>query len=118
MADKMTNVKALAAAIETLATVEGFDAEVIEKLGKIKTSFEKKGSTLRKPTATQIENENIKVDILDAMASGENFTVTDLVEALGNKHSNQKISALMRALIADGQVEKVMDKRKALFHIV
>ena len=114
--EKITNVVALSKAMETLATIEGFDSEVIEKLGKMKASFEKKSSTLRKPTATQLDNENIKVEILGLYVTGtEYLTVSDIVIALGNKYSNQKISALVRALVASNELKRTEDKRKAYF---
>lgn len=104
--------------MEALVAVEGFDPEVVEKLGKMKAQFEKKGSALRKPTATQVENEGIKATILEVLAAGDNLTVSEVVAALGNKFSNQKVSALMAALVKEGKVEKVVDKRKSLFHLV
>lgn len=77
----------------------------------------KNASGDRKPTANQKENEVIKASILEALADGEQKTVTNVVKALGGVYTNQKISALMRQLVADNKVEKVVDKRKSYFKI-
>jgi len=72
----------------------------------------------RKPTATQKENEVIKTNILEVLADGKQRTVTEIVKVLEGDYTNQKISALVRQLIADGKVEKVVDKRKSYFKAV
>lgn len=72
----------------------------------------------RKPTATQKANEGIKDVIVDVLAdNGGQMTVTEIVKAIDGDYTNQKISALVRQLIADGKVEKVVDKRKSYFKI-
>lgn len=114
--EKITNVVALSKAMETLATIDGFDSEVIEKLGKIKAQFEKKSSTLRKPTATQLDNENIKATILEVLVGNKGYTVSDVVAILGNKYTNQKISALLNAMVKADLLTKVEDKRKSYFY--
>lgn len=70
----------------------------------------------RKPTATQKANEGVKDEIL-AVLSDEGVTVTEIVKTLDADYTNQKISALLRQLVADGKVEKVVDKRKSLFKL-
>ena len=70
----------------------------------------------RKPTATQKANEGIKDEIL-AVMSADAVTVTEIVKSLEGDYTNQKVSALLRQLIADGKVEKVVDKRKSLFKL-
>ena len=111
--EKMTNVKALAYVIDNFS--EDIPADVAEKLTAIKTSFEKKSAN-RKPTKAQEENAEIKETIL-AVLTFEGATVTEIQgkdEALGAL-SNQRVSALLRQLIADGKVVKTTDKKKALF---
>ena len=80
----------------------------------------RKGKGSKGMTKTQKENEGIKELILATLAEiGEKATVSDLVatDAL-NGYSNQKISALLRQLVASGQVEKTMEKKKAFFSLV
>lgn len=76
----------------------------------------KKNSADKKPTAAQIANEGIKQAILDALTN-EPVTVTDLIKsspALSDL-TNQRVSALIRQLVADGLAVRIEDKRKALF---
>lgn len=81
----------------------------------------KKNSAEKKPTAAQVANEGIKEVILNTLAeNGGLMTITDMQksnETLGEL-SNQKISALVRQLIADNKVEKIEDKRKSYFKAV
>lgn len=72
----------------------------------------------RKPTATQKANEGIKDVIVDVLAdNGGQMTVTEIAKAIDGDYTNQKISALVRQLIADGRVEKIVDKRKSYFKV-
>ena len=72
----------------------------------------------KKPTKTQEENEVLKGVILNTLTN-EGVTVTDLqskneeLSAL----SNQRVSALLRQLIADGKVVKAVDKKKSYFSL-
>jgi predicted transcriptional regulator len=90
----------------TTAEVEFIDHE-IELLAR-------KNSTEKKPTAKQTENEGIKQNILEVMENGRFYTVTELQKACGIE-TNQRASALLRQLIADGKVARTEDKRKAYF---
>lgn len=75
----------------------------------------KKNSADKKPTANQLANEGIKADILDVMEDNHLYTVTEIQKSLGSDFSNQRVSALLRQLIADGAVVRTEDKRKAYF---
>ena len=78
-----------------------------------------KKSANKKPTKTQEENEGIKAEILNVLTD-EGVTVSDLQsksDVLGNL-SNQRVSALLRQLIADGKVAKNVDKKKSYFSLV
>lgn len=81
----------------------------------------KKNSTEKKPTAVQIANEGIKDVIYEVLAeNGGLMTITEMQKAnekLGEL-SNQRISALIRQLLADGKVARVEEKRKAYFKAV
>lgn len=77
----------------------------------------KKNSAEKKPTAVQTANIGIKDAIYEAMEEGKLYTITDLiksVEACADL-TNQRVSALVRQMIADGQVERIEEKRKAYF---
>lgn len=80
----------------------------------------KKNSAEKKPTAVQTANIGIKDAIYEAMEEGKLYTITDLiksVEACADL-TNQRVSALVRQMIADGQVERIEEKRKAYFRKV
>ena len=79
----------------------------------------KKNSAEKKPTAVQVANDGIKTDILNGMVEGTLYTITDLIKtipALADL-TNQRVSALVRQLIADGKVERIEEKRKAYFRL-
>ena len=80
---------------------------------------ERKNSKTGKLTPTQQENENLKQAIVDNMVEGTLYTITDLIKGIEvlNDKSNQKVSALVRLLIAEGKVVKTVDKRKSYFSL-
>ena len=79
--------------------------------------LDKKASKSGKPTATQEANENLKIVVLDNLSESEGKTVSDLIKSVDalSELSNQKVSAILRLMIADGTVRKGIDKKKALF---
>lgn len=105
----MTYVEALEQAI---ANCEG---EVAEKLTALKAQVAKKRSS-SKPTKTQVENEAIKERILEILLRNENaVTCGEIVKALDNEYHSQKISALLRQLVATGKVVKTTEKKVSRF---
>ena len=82
--------------------------------------LEKKNSAEKKPTAQQSENNGIKEAIVNGMAPQRNYTITDLIKEVPecSELTNQRVSALIRQLIADGKVERFEEKRKAYFRKV
>lgn len=78
----------------------------------------KKNSADKKPTANQLENEGIKGTILEKMtAIGTPMTVTEIQKTLDTELSNQRVSALIRQLVADGKVVRTEEHRKAYFSV-
>jgi predicted transcriptional regulator len=51
------------------------------------------------------------------MESGKLYTITDIIKSVPEcaELTNQRVSALVRQLIAEGKVERVEEKRKAYF---
>jgi hypothetical protein len=80
--------------------------------------LDKKNSTDKKPTATQVANEALKNTILDYMEPSIGYTVTDIIKGVEecSELSNQKVSALMRALKDEGKITKTEGK-KTLFYL-
>lgn len=87
------------------------ELELLEKKNASKSSTE---------TKTQKENASIKENLLNEMASGVKYTISDMQKELAccKELTNQKISALLRQLIAEGEVKRTEDKRKAYFSLV
>ena len=81
--------------------------------------LDKKNVSDKKPTATQIANEALMTTILDYMEVNVGYTVTDIIKGVDecSELSNQKVSALMRALKDKGAVTKTEGK-KTLFYKV
>lgn len=81
----------------------------------------KNASGTGKMTATQVANEGIKAEILECMANEPNrlFTISEMQKVFPccAEMSNQRVSALVRQLVADGKVERLEEKRKAVFRI-
>lgn len=72
-------------------------------------------------TKTQKENIEVKDAIVNALASAEKaLTVTELQQTNVDmaQYSNQKLSALLRQLVADGKVVKTIEGKKAYFALV
>ena len=73
----------------------------------------------KKATKTQEQNVGIKATILKVLATIGSGTVTDIQN--GNEElsalSNQKVSALVRQLVENGDVVKTIDKKKSIFSL-
>ena len=80
----------------------------------------KKNSGEKKPTAQQVANDGIKTAIAEGMTANRLYTVTELIKEIPEcaELTNQRVSALLRQMIADGTVVKTVDKRKSYFQIV
>jgi hypothetical protein len=93
-----------------------FVAHELELLAKKNASGE------GKLTAAQIANIEIKDKIYDCMADEPNrlFTISEMQKCFEccADLSNQRISALIRQMIADGKVERLEEKRKAYFRVI
>lgn len=83
-----------------------------------------KKNTSGKMTKTQQENVGVKAEIVNLLNENTNrmFTVTEVTKILAERgvgdYTPQKISALMRQLVLDGIVERIVDKKKTVFRIV
>ena len=115
MANKRTNkdffneVKAIA--------IEREDAELQAWAEKQIKGLEDKAAN-RKPTKTQKENEGVKDAIVEALAEiGKPATVTEILatDKFEATVTNQKVTALLRQMIADNVVVKTADKKKSFF---
>ena len=82
----------------------------------------KKNSAEKKPTAQQVANAGVAEAILFHMSAEPNrlFTITELIKEVPvcAGLTNQRVSAIVRALKDEGKVERVEEKRKAFFRIM
>lgn len=108
---KMTYAVALDVAIASVS-----DDAVKDKLTALKAQLAKKSSGERKMTATQKENVGFKDAILNGLGDGK-YTITDIMKSVGavSTLSNQRVSALVRQMVADGLLVREEIKRKAYF---
>ena len=109
MAEKKITKKEMYAIIKAQLTDEkqiAFIDHEIELLEK------KSASGTKKLTAEQKVNEGIKENILNAMELDKQYTVGEIMKAVGIE-SNQKISALLRQLVLAEKLVRTEDKRKA-----
>ena len=103
---------------EVIELAKANDRSDIVEFAESRIAVLDKKSANKKPTKTKEENEEIKTDILDNLTN-EGVTVSELQNKstiLGSL-SNQRVSALLRQLIADGKVVKVVDKKKSYFSL-
>ena len=76
--------------------------------------LDKKASTPRKPTATQVENESLRAELLSFLVSVDTLkSIREIQEECSTfaKLSNQRMSHLLTALVNDGKVEKSYIKK-------
>ena len=116
---KLTKKAALKVALDALNLVADqmtpaadwtFD-EVKAKLSEMMASLDKKSSNA-KPTKAQQENEAVKEQMLDLLASGKPMRATEVAKAL-ELSSGQKAAALLNALEKEGKVVKVKGEKGA-----
>lgn len=80
--------------------------------------LDKKASTPRKPTATQVENETFKADLMSYLVEVDAPKTIKEIQtdcATFANLSNQRISHLLSALVESGQVSKTYVKKTPYF---
>lgn len=90
---------------------------IIDRMKKDIELTSKKSSKSGKPTKTQVENEQLKDAMLDAMCGQPAMTIDEIKGVCGEvaNLSTSKISALLTQLRESGQVERTYIKKKAHF---
>ena len=102
--------------IIALATENGRDDIVEFAEGRI-TMLDKKSAN-RKPSKTAEEN-NALAEVIAEVIPTEGATVSEIM-ALDSRLSglsNQKVSAVLRGMVAEGKVVKTTDKKKSIFSL-
>lgn len=116
--------------MKKMTIAEKYDL-ILEKTGDLLTDelkgflIERKEMALaknanRKPTKVQEANADTKVAIVKAMEKDRLYTVTELMKSVPAcaEMTNQKVSALVRQLIADGAIKRTESKGRAYFSLV
>ena len=78
----------------------------------------RKASTPRKPTATQVENESLKAELLSFLvAEDKPLTIKEIQEGCSTftELSNQRMSHLLTALVKDEKVDKTYVKKTPFY---
>ena len=109
---KMTNAKALNYVLENVELPE----EVREKIQNIYNSTVKK-STNRKPSKTSEENKAYAELVYQVLTDKDPMTISEIMKSNEtlNQLSNQKVTAVVRMMIADGTVTKIVEGKKSTF---
>lgn len=120
----MANTKmTYATALDMVLAIDEVKAndELVEKLIALKESVSKKStSKSNKPTAKQKANEEIKEKLMEILFAEPTrlFTISEICKLYTDEElSNQKVSSLIRQLVAEDKVKRTEDKRKAYFSI-
>ena len=120
----MANTKmTYATALEMVLAIDEVKAndELAEKLTALKESVSKKStSKSNKPNAKQRANEEIKEKLMEILFAEPTrlFTISEICKLYTDEElSNQKVSSLIRQLVAEDKVKRTEDKRKAYFSI-
>ena len=110
---KMTNLIAMNYVIDTFGTE--IPGDVFDKLTNMRDSLVKKSATRSKASKANAElNAQIGEIIVSVLASAEApMTVTEINKANEDlsEYSNQKLSAVLRGLVADGRVAKAQAEK-------
>jgi len=108
---KMTKKVALNLAIEALMDND----EAVEVLQNMVAQLEKRNSAERKPTKTQVENASLKEEFLTFVKENGAVRASEVAAHFGV--SGQKASALLKQLVDNHEVEKVVEKRVTYFTV-
>jgi hypothetical protein len=118
----MSKKKTIIEMYEEIKAVPGLSAEQIAFLDKRIEITQKKNAKSadgeRKPTKLQLENENIKVDILSALGGFDKaVSISDLQKSSADlaDFSPQKIAALLTQLLNEHKVVRTEVKGRAYF---
>ena len=114
--------KALFTALLALVTETAPEnAEVLTAFINNEIALLEKRAANKTASKTQVENENIKVKILDALTEIDKPVTISELQSLTPElavYTNQKLSALLTQLKANNLVTKTIEKKKSYFSIV
>lgn len=82
--------------------------------------LEKRKSADKKPTLKQIANNGIMEAIYQGMELNRYYTVTEIMKEIPEcgELSNQHVTRLVTQMTENGRLERIVEKRKALFRVL
>ena len=105
---------------KNIRTAVADNAEMVEFIDHEIALLEKKSSTPRKPTKTQLENERFKEAIFEFLSvEGIPHTIKEIVtyvEGL-SELSNQRVTHLLTALRNEGKVRRTIVKKVPFYEV-
>lgn len=104
---------------ESLKQMPGLSAEQVAFIDHEIELLTKKNSGEKKPTATQVANEALKVAIAEGMEANRLYTVTEVIKEVPACAglNNQKVSPLMNQMVEAGVLTKTAEKRRSYFKL-
>ena len=112
-------MKKMSYAVAVESAINGdLNPEVIERLNDLKASLEKRASRKAEgPTKAQRERAEVAEKVFSAMVVGESYGSADIAGLIPETEgfSSQKVTALMKGLVADGRVNAETVKGKKVY---
>ena len=96
------------------------DTQLVEFINhELELLDKKSASHSTAKTANQKANDEIKKSIVSALTEIGKSTISEIQKANDEmaQYSNQKLSALLKQMVDNGEVVRTMDKKKAYFEI-
>lgn len=94
------------------------NAELVDFINhEVELLDRKKSNGNRKPTLIQLENAELKKEIIAFMNDNQMYQISELIKSFARLEgfSNQKVASLMNSLVKEGKVEKQEVKRKVYY---
>lgn len=117
---KITSVAALNSAIEALSA-SGFDAEVVEKLIAIRTSYEKKAESAKGKNSTKgAENAAIGEQIVAEMEADKTYTLSDMMHfdcLAGMELTTAKVRAFLEVPMQAQKIQRGVFKGRVVYSL-
>ena len=117
---KVTKKEMFIAILALIAEATPENADVLTKFVENEIALLDKRSANKTATKTQVENEGIKALILDTLIEIDKpVTISEMQTFSADlaKYTNQKLSALLTQMKADGTVIKTVEKKKSYFSV-
>lgn len=113
----MTNAQAIERAIAALQNLDSTDQELIEKLTHMHAMATKKRPSSESPEAKETREVLMPATLAFMKAKGEPVSWREVAENVRGITTSHKVSAVMKKLIAAGEVTKEYNGRATLYRL-